>query len=87
LTRLFALTLALAIATSAQAGPLTPRPPQDGTAVAERAANGGCGPRYHRGVGGACVHNLDGAEVYRPDSHWTPCDYSLGPSIPDGCGD
>jgi hypothetical protein len=78
--RLFALGLALTLATSAQASPLI--------STTQRVADsGGCGARSHRGVGGTCVHNLDGAETYHPDRYWAPCDYSLPPSIPEGCGD
>jgi len=39
-----------------------------------------------RGVGGSCVMNpTDGP--YKPDPYWTPCDYSLGPQYPEGCGE
>ena len=41
---------------------------------------------YFRGVGGNCIMNpADGP--YKPDPYWTPCDYSLGPQYPEGCGE
>jgi hypothetical protein len=36
-------------------------------------------------LGGNCVLNPDYGP-YRPDPYWTPCDYSLGPQYPEGCG-
>jgi hypothetical protein len=75
-----ALVLALALATSTQAAPLASASPR-------RDTGGGCALRYHRGVGGTCVQNYDGAVTYHPDPYWTPCDYSLGPSHPEGCAE
>ena len=68
--------LAVGIAMSAQAAPLNRHQ--------HRAENGGCGPYYYRGVGGNCVQG-DGSRNYHPDPYWTPCDYSQGPQIPEGC--
>jgi hypothetical protein len=76
--RLFVLVLALTLATAAQAAALTTK---------KGDGRDGCPLRFHRGAGGTCVHNLDGAATYHPDPYWTPCDYSLPPSVPEGCGD
>ena len=78
LTRLFVLVLALGLATLAHAAPFK-RLQHDATGT------GGCGPYYYRGVGGNCVQG-DGSRVYHPDPYWTPCDYSQGSQIPEGCG-
>ena len=77
MTRLFALVLALILATSAQAGPLMSK---------KGEGRDGCPLRFHRGVGGNCIQNYDGALTYHPDPYWTPCDYSQSPMIPEGCG-
>ena len=82
-----AIGLALALMASAQAAPLK-RPPlhkRDFTVTERGEGTGGCGPYYYRGAGGNCVQG-DGSRVYRPDPYWTPCDYSLGPQYPEGCG-
>src|SRR5262245_30934323 len=81
LTRLFGLVLALAVATTAQAGPYK-RPPLQRQAV----GSDGCPAAFYRGSGGNCIHNPDYPKPYRPDPYWTPCDYSLGPQYPEGCG-
>ena len=81
LTRLFGLVLALAVATGAQAGPYK-RPPLQRQAV----GSDGCPAAFYRGSGGNCIHNPDYPKPYRPDPYWTPCDYSLGPQYPEGCG-
>ncbi len=78
MTRLLALVLALGLATSTQAAPLLTK---------KGEGSSGCPLRYHRGAGGNCVQNYDGALTYHPDPYWTPCDYSLGPQYPEGCGD
>jgi hypothetical protein len=75
--RLFVVVLALAVAASTQAMAFGSRH--------QREVNGGCGANYHRGAGGNCVLNPDYGP-YRPDPYWTPCDYSLGPQYPEGCG-
>jgi len=75
--RLIAIGLALALVVPAQAAPLK--------RIQHDEGSGGCGPYYYRGVGGNCVQG-DGSRVYHPDPYWTPCDYSQGPQIPEGCG-
>jgi hypothetical protein len=81
LLRLLALMLlALGIAMSAEAAPLNHH-----HSLHDATGNGGCGPYYYRGVGGNCVQG-DGSINYHPDPYWTPCDYSQGPQIPEGCG-
>jgi hypothetical protein len=76
MTRRLILMLALAAAASTQATAGSAPPRQN---------DGGCPSGYHRGVGGSCVLNPD-AGPYKPDPHWTPCDYSQGPQVPEGCG-
>ena len=85
--RLIAIGLALALVASAQAAALKrPSPPKRDVIVSEKGeGSGGCGPYYCRGTGGTCVQG-DGSRVYHPDPYWTPCDYSQGPLIPEGCG-
>ena len=79
--RLLALMLlAFGIVMSAHAAPLNRHSMRGAT------ENGGCGPYYYRGVGGTCVQG-DGSRNYHPDPYWTPCDYSQGPQIPEGCAD
>jgi len=83
--RLFVVVLALAVAASTQAMALEPLHQRDTRMTRQATGDGGCGTGYHRGVGGNCILNpTDGP--YRPDPYWTPCDYSLGPQYPDGCG-
>lgn len=78
--RLFVVVLALAVAASAQAFAFGSQ--RD----AKMTRNEGCPAGYYRGAGGNCVMNpSDGP--YKPDPYWTPCDYSLGPQYPEGCGD
>jgi hypothetical protein len=72
------MLLALGITMSAQAAPRHHS--------LRDATNGGCGPYYYRGVGGNCVQG-DGSINYHPDPYWTPCDYSQGPQIPEGCAE
>ena len=48
--------------------------------------NEGCSAEFYRGSGGNYIHNPDYPKPYRPDPYWTPCDYSLGPQYPEGCG-
>ena len=86
MARPFVVVLALAVAASTQAMAFEPLHQRDARMTRKAEAGGGCGAGYYRGAGGACVHNpTDGA--YNPDPYWTPCDYSLGPQIPEGCGD
>jgi hypothetical protein len=84
--RLFVVVLALAVAASTQAMAFEPLHQRDAGMTRKAEVDGGCGAGYHRGLGGACVHNpTDGP--YGPDPYWMPCDYSLGPQIPEGCGE
>ena len=76
--RPFVLVLALAVAALTQATAFGP--------PLKREADEGCAAGYHRGVGGGCIQNPD-AGPYKPDPYWTPCDYSQGPQVPEGCGD
>jgi hypothetical protein len=82
--RLLVVVLALAVAASTQAMAFGQRHQRD--AVTRKAEiNEGCPTGFYRGAGGNCVHNpTDGP--YKPDPYWTPCDYSLGPQYPEGCG-
>jgi hypothetical protein len=83
--RLFVAALALAVVASTQAVALEPLHPREAKMARKAVGDGGCGNGFHRGVGGNCILNpTDGA--YRPDPYWTPCDYSLGPQYPEGCG-
>ena len=78
--RLFVVLLALAVAASAQGAQ------RDARMTRKAEANEGCPAGYFRGAGGNCVMTpTDGP--YKPDPYWTPCDYSLGPQYPEGCGD
>src|SRR5262245_46710604 len=78
--RLIAGVLVLAVSAS------TGGPQRDAKLIRKAEVNQGCPAGYYRGVGGNCVMNpTDGP--YKPDSYWTPCDYSLGPQFPEGCGE
>ena len=81
--RLFVVMLVMAIMGSIQAMAFGPRHQQD-TRKAE--VNEGCSAAFYRGSGGNCIHNPDYPKPYRPDPYWTPCDFSLGPQYPEGCG-
>ena len=81
--RLFVIMLVMAITASTQAMAFGPRHQRD-TRKAE--VNEGCSAAFYRGSGGNCIHNPDYPKPYRPDPYWTPCDYSLGPQYPEGCG-
>jgi hypothetical protein len=84
--RLFVVALALAVAASTQAMAFGPLEKRDAKMTRKAVVNEGCPAGYYRGAGGNCVMNpSDGP--YKPDPHWTPCDYSLGPQYPEGCGD
>jgi len=80
--RLFVMVLALAVAASTQAMSFG----SHGRMTKKAEANDGCSAAFYRGSGGNCVHNPDYPKPYRPDPYWTPCDYSLGPQYPEGCG-
>jgi hypothetical protein len=83
--KIFVAILALAVAASTQAMALDPQHLHAARMTKKEVGDGGCGRGFHRGVGGNCVLNpTDGP--YRPDPYWTPCDYSLGPQYPEGCG-
>jgi len=82
--RLFVGVLALAVAASTQAMAFGPQ--RDARMIRKAEVNQGCPAGYHRGVGGNCVMNPEDGP-YKPDPYWTPCDYSLGPQYPEGCGD
>jgi hypothetical protein len=84
--RLFVIVLGLAVAVSTQAMAFEPLDVRDARMTRKAEVDGGCGAGYHRGVGGACVLNPDKGP-YRPDPYWMPCDYSVGPQIPEGCGE
>ncbi len=58
---------------------------RDARMTSQAVGDGGCGRGYHRGAGGNCILNPTKGP-YRPDPYWTPCDYSLGPQYPEGCG-
>jgi hypothetical protein len=76
--RVFVVALAFAVAASTGAMAFGPHQ--------QREADGGCAAGYHRGVGGGCIQNPDSGP-YKPDPYWTPCDYSQGPQVPEGCGE
>ena len=80
--RLFVIMLVMAITASTQAMAFGQRHQRD-TRKAE--VNEGCPGGYFRGAGGNCVMTPDYGP-YKPDPYWTPCDYSLGPQYPEGCG-
>jgi hypothetical protein len=82
--RLFVVLLALAVAASAQATAFGAQ--WDARMTRKAEANEGCPAGYFRGAGGNCVMTPTGGP-YKPDPYWTPCDYSLGPQYPEGCGD
>ena len=82
--RLFVVMLALTVAAWTPAMAVEPLHHRDAGMTRRAEANGGCGAGYHRGVGGACVLNPDKGP-YRPDPYWMPCDYSVGPQVPEGC--
>jgi len=84
--RLFVVVLALAVAASTQAMAFEPLHQRDVRMARKAEVGGGCGTSHHRGVGGACILNPTDAP-YRPDPYWMPCDYSLGPSNPEGCAE
>jgi hypothetical protein len=82
--RLFVGVLAVAVAASTQAMAFGPQ--RDARMIRKAEVNQGCPGGYFRGAGGNCIMNpADGP--YKPDPYWTPCDYSLGPQYPEGCGD
>ena len=81
--RLFVIVLALAVAASTQAFAFG----SHGRTTKKAEVNEGCSAAFYRGSGGNCIHNPDYPKPYRPDPYWTPCDYSLGPQYPEGCGD
>jgi hypothetical protein len=84
--RFAAVLVVLAAAASTPAMAFDPPHRGEAGTTQKAEAGDGCGAGFHRGQGGACVHNpTDGP--YRPDPYWTPCDYSLGPAYPEGCGD
>jgi hypothetical protein len=83
--RLFVAVLAFAVAVSTQVMALEPQHQRDARMARKAVGDGGCGTGFHRGVGGNCVLNPTNGP-YRPDPYWTPCDYSLGPQYPEGCG-
>ena len=62
LVRLFALVLALAVASAAQAAPH--KHPSS-----QRMARGsdGCSAEFYRGSGGNCIHNPDYPKPYKAD--------------------
>jgi hypothetical protein len=79
--RLFVVMLALTVAASTQGMAFG----SHGRMTKKAEVNEGCPAYYYRGVGGNCVQG-DGSRVYHPDPYWTPCDYSVGPQYPEGCG-
>jgi hypothetical protein len=79
--RLFVVMLVLTVAASTQGMAFG----SHGRMTKKAEVNEGCPAYYYRGVGGNCVQG-DGSRVYHPDPYWTPCDYSQGPLIPEGCG-
>jgi hypothetical protein len=81
--RLFVVMLVMAVMASTQAMAFGPRHQRE-TRKAE--VNEGCRGGYFRGAGGNCVMTPEDGP-YKPDPYWTPCDYSLGPQYPEGCGD
>jgi hypothetical protein len=86
MVRLIVVMLALSVPTWPQAMASEPLPQREARMTGKADASGGCDADHHRGVGGACVLNpTDGP--YRPDPYWMPCDYSLGPSQPEGCAE
>ncbi len=76
------MMLALAVAASTQAMAFG----SHGRITKKAEVNAGCPAAFYRGSGGNCVYNPDYPKPYRPDPYWTPCDYSLGPQYPEGCG-
>jgi hypothetical protein len=84
--RLFVVALALAVAASTQAVAFGPLEKRDAKMTRKAEANEGCPAGYFRGAGGNCVMTPEHGP-YKPDPYWTPCDYSLGPQYPEGCGD
>jgi hypothetical protein len=84
--RLFVVALTLVVAASTQATAFGPLGKRDAKMTRKAEVNEGCPAGYHRGVGGNCILNPDDGP-YKPDPYWTPCDYSLGPQYPEGCGD
>jgi hypothetical protein len=78
--KILVLMIVLVVATSAQAAQ------HKHLSTQQRLIGDGCPAAFFRGVGGHCILNPDYPRPYRHDPNWTPCDYSLGPQYPEGCG-